>query len=91
MIYTQIETHTVVLRKTMEIQDEEITEAGVTVAEFVAYLEDPESVEDAGKYDICHELMASIAEERDVEEDWLSDRKGYTEIEYVTYSEYEEN
>jgi len=82
MLFKQIETHTVVLHKTMEIQDEEITEAGVTVAEFVAYLENPESVEDAGKYDICHELVASIAEERDLEEDWVSDRKGYTEIEF---------
>jgi hypothetical protein len=82
MLFKQIETHTVVLHKTMEIQNEEITEAGVTVAEFVAYLENPESVEDAGKYDICHELVASIAEERDLEEDWVSDRKGYTEIEF---------
>ena len=81
MLFKQSETHTVVLHKTMEIDDADIIEAGITQEDLEVYLNDPESV--TGEiHDICHDLVFSMAEERDCEEDWLSDRKGFTEIEW---------
>ena len=81
MLYTQIETHTLVLRRTMEIDAADIEQAGITQEDLEVYLNDPESVTDE-IHDICHDLVSSVAEERDREEDWLSDRKGFTEIEW---------
>jgi len=78
MIYTQIETHTVILRRTMEITPEDLVEAGVMEQDVLDYMEDPDTI-NPENHDIISELIFSIAEERDCEEDWWSDRKGCTE------------
>jgi hypothetical protein len=93
MLYTQIETHTVVLRRTMEIDAADIEQAGITQEDLEVYLNDPVYLNDTESvtkgflisdeiHDICRDLVFSVAEERDCEEDWLSDRKGFTEIKW---------
>src|SRR5210317_1512728 len=82
MLYTQIETHTVILRRTMEITPEDLIEAGVMEQDVLDYMEDPETVNPETD-DIISELIFSIAEERDCEEEWWSDNKGCTEYKWV--------
>lgn len=81
MKFIRKEHHTVTLTKEMEISEEDIIEAGVTVEEFQQYLL-TEELDDDEKLDICWELSYSIAECMDTEEDWVSDRKGFTEVEH---------
>ena len=81
MKFIRKEHHTVTLIKEMEISEEDIIEAGVTVEEFEQYLL-TEELDDDEKTDICWELAYSIAEVNDTEEDWVSDRKGFTEVEH---------
>jgi hypothetical protein len=76
-----IEHHRVTLIKEMEIDDNEIIDAGVTSEQFEEYLIDQDSV-DAEIADKCWDLVYSCSECMDTDEDWVSDRKGFTEVEY---------
>jgi len=86
MLYTQIEHHTVILTKTMEIDNQDILDAGITVEQLEQYMNDPELTGDNPVsdevHDIAHELITSYSEERNLEEQWWSDDKGCTEIQY---------
>ena len=81
MLYTQIETHTVILRRTMEITPEDLVEAGVMEQDVLDYMEDPDTI-NPENHDIISELIFSIAEEPDCEEEWWSDNKGCTEYKW---------
>lgn len=82
MKFVRKEHHSVTLTKEMEISEQDIIEAGVTVEEFQEYLL-ADSLDDLEKDDICWELAYNVAEVMDVEEDWVSDRKGFTEVEHL--------
>lgn len=82
MKFVRKEHHSVTLTKEMEISEQDIIEAGVTVEEFQEYLL-ADSLDDLEKDDTCWELAYNVAEVMDVEEDWVSDRKGFTEVEHL--------
>lgn len=82
--FMQLEKHHVSVRKGMiaSTEDWDGNEV-ISKEELISYLEDGTTGNDE-KDDICLEqvLDAEIMTDRD--EDWISERKGYTEIEYYS-------
>ena len=72
------ERHTVIVRKTIDISEEAlIEEFGSVEAAQSAY---------ADETDQWNDFLFEAEDEFfvDSDEDWISDRKGYTEVEYTT-------
>ena len=78
IIFEKHETHTVTLKKTMEITVDELESAGITEKQFIKYLQDEDLDDETA--DICWDLTINFAELLEEDEDWVSDRKGFTEV-----------